>query len=38
MGETARACYFKAYDFKFLVGKKAKRNISIDQFIKKGDV
>ncbi len=30
--------YFKAYDFKFLIGKKAKRNILINQFIKKSDV
>ena len=30
--------HYKAYNFNSLLGKKAKRNISINQFIKKGDV
>ncbi len=30
--------YYKAYNFNLLLGKKAKRNISINQFIKKKDV
>ena len=30
--------YYKAYNFNSLLGKKAKRNISINQFIKKSDV
>jgi sialic acid synthase SpsE len=30
--------HYKAYSFNSLLGKKAKRNISINQFIKKGDV
>ena len=30
--------YYKAYNFKHLLGKKAKKNIYINQFIKKGDV
>ena len=30
--------YYKAYNFNSLLGKRVKRNISINQFIKKGDV
>ena len=30
--------YYKAYNFNLLLGKKAKKNIFINQYIKKGDV